>query len=769
MPVIRVRTVSASIGFALCCCFTVSAQAGLQNTATSLSASPNPVALDRSVTLTAVMTPAAATGKVSFYDATNVIGSATIQNGKAVFTTNLLPGGKQSIFARYQGNATFAISVSAPISLTVSATPANAFLAPSIYPAGSGPTVFASGDFNGDGILDLAVGDANDGSLSILLGNAAGGFATTATYPQLFVSSIVVADFDGDGKQDIVVEGNGPVFLHGNGDGTFQQTGSFAQPGLGCGDSLAVGDFNGDGLPDLLFSCSNNQNALILLNQKNGVFGSPQTLAVGPLSVAVADFNGDGFADIYIQSGAAVLVNNGNNTYTQVANPSGGTGLGAVTATGDFNEDGYLDIAFMDPFDSNGIQIQLGTGASAASGNPLLGPPMALGGGFFENQGVLTVGDFNGDGHLDILVSGTGAQWMVFPGNGNGTFGTMINFPAPQTLYPINGLLTGDFNGDGRTDFAALNTASNQIEVLLGASQSMVSLTVNPAPPSPGAQTTLTASITPATATGSVTFSDGSTVLGTAPVISGAANFPTTALGANGNFLTASYSGDATDLPNSGSITVNVPGTPTATTLISSSQTEVLGEPAVFTATVTPSAASGRVTFFDGVTPIGDAALSGGVAVFTYSLPSGVQAITARYDGNFNFAQSVSAVLNEAVTTVPAGGFGSPVPVTLNAPATNLSAVDLNGDGKADLLACNGATGQLSIALGKGDGTFGTPQTISGCPDGGMPAHRRLQRRWKTGSRHPQQWNLSAPRQRRRHVSESRAHRRHFEWPHRCG
>jgi hypothetical protein len=317
------------------------------------------------------------------------------------------------------------------------------------------------GDFYGDGIQDLAVANNLGPTVSILLGEGNGAFGAPVNYAVgNGPTSVAVGDFDHDGTLDLAVAtGAGVNVLLGNGDGTFQPAVTYV---VGVAPaSIAVGDFNGDGFLDLVTANEGTPphftgTLSVLLGNGDGTFQSARNFPAGtqPTSVAVADFNGDGIPDLV--TGSLLLLGNGDGTF-RPAVPYGGGG-GAVTVA-DFNGDGIPDLA-VNNLGRGTVSILLGNGDSSfrAAGNFAAGPePLSV-----------AVGDFNGDGIADLVV---GQDYSfpvaVLVGNGDGTFQAPLSYEAGA--YP-HFVAVGDFNGDGSPDVAVANDlTTGTVTVLLNA------------------------------------------------------------------------------------------------------------------------------------------------------------------------------------------------------------------------------------------------------------------------------------------------------------
>jgi hypothetical protein len=295
-------------------------------------------------------------------------------------------------------------------------------------PAGAGPHAMAVADVNKDGKLDVVVADLNggtisgDGSVAVLLGTGSTVLQPAIIYDSggAATNSIVAADVNKDGKLDLVVTnfsgagcescpGSMAVLL-GNGDGTFQN--SVVYPLKTPGSALELADLNGDGKLDAIVNAGGGVFS-VLLGEAKGVFGSPilnSTAGTYNGLPVVADVNGDHKPDLIVSNlycgalansagCASVLLGNGNGTFQSPALYSAGTTVGWI-AVADLNGDSYPDIVFI----GQGTQKNGGS-AGILTGNgdgTFQSPVMLTTGGF--NTAFVGVADLNGDGKPDLII-----------------------------------------------------------------------------------------------------------------------------------------------------------------------------------------------------------------------------------------------------------------------------------------------------------------------------------------------------------------------------
>src|ERR1017187_10141474 len=373
--------------------------------------------------------------------------------------------------------------------LLAASTAANAQFTPapgSPFAVGTNPWSAAVGDFNGDGKPDLAVANESSNNVTVLLGNGSGGFTAASGSPFAAGAnpySVAVGDFNGDGKPDLAVanySSNNVTVLLGNGSGGFTAASGNPQGGGLVLVSVAVGDFNGDGKPDLAVANDADGNVTVLLGNGSGGFtaasGSPFAAGANPFSVAVGDFNGDGKPDLafanYSSNNVTVLLGNASGGFTPASGSPFAVGTGpASVAVGDFNGDGKPDLAVAN---FNNVTVLLGNGSGGFTA--AAGSPFAVGARPYS----VAVADFNGDGNPDLAAANLDSDNVtVLLGNGSGGFTAASGSPFAVGTGPAS-VAVGDFNGDGKPDLAVANLyfTSNNVTVLLNTAPT---ITANPA------------------------------------------------------------------------------------------------------------------------------------------------------------------------------------------------------------------------------------------------------------------------------------------------
>jgi sugar lactone lactonase YvrE len=205
-------------------------------------------------------------------------------------------------------------------------------------------------------------------------------------------------------------------------------------------------------------------------------------------------------------------------------------------------------------------------------------------------------------------------------------------------------LITVTYSGDNY--YMSSSSGVNQPVLAV----SSVALVSSGSPSTPGQSVTFTATVTPATATGTVQFLDGGTAIGTAPVAAGSASFATTALASGPRSITAVYSGDSNNSTATSSPLTQIVLITTSVSLASGLNPSVVGQSVTFTAAVTPAAATGTMQFLDGATVLATVTVNGGAAVYaTVSLTQGTHAISAVYSGDATYLRGTSAGLSQIV------------------------------------------------------------------------------------------------------------------------
>lgn len=312
-------------------------------------------------------------------------------------------------------------------------------------------------DVNEDGWPDVTLTNEDTADLRVFLNRADGTVRTTTflepTTPLGFgASPSDVADLNGDGHVDLVVTCNQSdtvEVLHGDGTGAFTVMQTFAIAGTPRG--VAVFDCDGDGDDDAF--CANDATGRIMrfVNDGTGQFAPPvsfDTPAQGERALAAGDFDEDGILDLVCGdiggSRMLVLRGSGNGLFTTVADvPS--VGASWMVMPGDLNGDGHLDVTSVNGW-SNTASVLLGDGAGGLSAPATYFPdsfPLAT-----------DLGDLDGDGDLDWVVSSYNGDFSVWRNDGTGTFAFDQEFDAPSNASCA---LLADFDRDGDLDVALID------------------------------------------------------------------------------------------------------------------------------------------------------------------------------------------------------------------------------------------------------------------------------------------------------------------------
>jgi len=343
------------------------------------------------------------------------------------------------------------------------------------FAAGTRPVSVVLADLDGDTIPDVVT--ANNGffgggdDVSVLLGNGDGTFRSATAFEVGFgPSSVAIADFDGDTIPDLVaanISSEDVSVLLGNGDGTFQSATDFVvgdSPLVGP-ISVAVADFDGDMILDLVTANVYSNNVSVLMGNGDGSFQPAIAFVAGdePRVVVVADLDGDEIPDVvsanFRSADVSVLLGNGDGTF-QPATAFFVGGRVVSVAVADLDGDMILDLVTANIY-SNNVSVLQGNG----DGTFQAATAFAVG----DGPQAVVVADLNGDAMPDLVTAnsisfGSEDDVSVLLGNGDGTFQSAAAYVVGN--FPIS-VAVADLDGDTIPDLVTASYASNNVSVLI--------------------------------------------------------------------------------------------------------------------------------------------------------------------------------------------------------------------------------------------------------------------------------------------------------------
>ncbi len=570
----------------------------------ALTTSPNPSTSGQSVTLSATVTPSAATGTVQFLDGSTSLGTVTISGGAAALSLMTLAVGAHSITAVYSGDTNDATSTSAALSQTVNKTVSSVTLASSVNPSTYGQSATLSATVSptsATGTIQFL-----DGSTSLGTATVASGSAT------LSLTTLAV--------------------------GTHSIT------------SVYSGDANDATSTSAIVSQTVNKVASgVALTTSPNPSTSGQSVT---LSATVAPTTATGtiqFLDGSASLGTVTIT--GGAAALSLTTLSVGTHSITAVYSGDANDATATSTVVAQTVNKVASSVALTSSANPST----IGHSVTFAAAVTPTTATGTVQFLDGSTSLGTVTISGGAASLSLTTLAVGT-------------HSITAVYSGDAND-------AVGTSAVLTETV-GKIASSLALTSSLNPSTFGQSVTLSAKVTPSTATGSVQFLDGSNSLGTVAISGGSAALSLSTLAAGSHSITAAYSGDSSDAASTSTAlaqTVNKAATTVA--LASSKNPQASGSSVTFTASVSPTAATGSVEFLDGTAVLGTVTLSGGKAALSLStLSVGAHSIKAIYSGDGNYLTSTSAVLTQSITGAAChvtygltnqwtGGFGTAITI----------------------------------------------------------------------------------------------------------
>ncbi|MGD0735468.1 MAG: Ig-like domain repeat protein [Terracidiphilus sp.] len=718
------------------------------NTATLVASSANPSVFGQAVTFTATVSAVAPgsgtpTGTVTFLDGGSPIGSGTLTGGVATFTTSALAVGNHTITTSYSGDGNYNGSTGSLIGNPQVVTKANSI---AIVTSSNNPDVFGqSVTFTATiGAAAPGAGTATgtvtflDGGSAIGTGTLSGGAASFTTSALAVGNHTITTSYTGDGNFNGgtgSLTGNPQVVTKANSITTVTSSASptvFGQSVTFTATVSAVAP--GAGTPTATVTFLDGGTPIGTGTLTNGVATfTTSTLAVGNHTITASyagDGNFNGSTGSLTGNPQVVTKASSATTVTSSANPTvfgqSVTFTATVSAIAPGAGTPTTTVTFLDGGTPIGTGTLTGgvatfTTSALAVGNHTITASYAGDGNFNGSTGSLTGNPLvvNKANSATTVTSSANASVFgqsitftatvsaVAPGAGTPTTtvtfldggtpigtGTLTGGIATFTTSALavgNHTITASYGGDGNFNGSTGSLTGNPQVVNKANSTTAATSALNPS--IFGQPVTFTATIAPAapgagTATGTVTFLDGGSPIGTGTLTGGVATFTASGLSVGNHTITASYGGDGNFNSSTGSLAGNpqvVNKANSVTVATSSKNPSILGQPVSFTASISavaPGAGTptGTVTFLDGGGSIGTGTLSGGIATFTTStLGAGNHTITTSYTGDGNFNGSTGSLTgNPQVVVGPPAVMATFNPATINVAGTSVLMITIS-------------------------------------------------------------------------------------------
>jgi hypothetical protein len=624
------------------------------------------------------------------------------------------------------------------------------FQAPVSYATGDVASI-SIGDVNGDGLLDIALTDNSQQNVTFFIGNGDGTFTKDpfAISTHVVTRGVVVADYNNDGIDDVAyavassVPGSKLFDLRvalSNGDGTFNVSTTAAATQIG--EFLTTGDTNADGKPDIVAATitqpggGNIGNSLfVLLGKGDGTFQPPVSyISDIPSDPHLADVNGDGIPDIIAggSTGALVYIGNGDGTFQAYQEPTiGGFALTYAVNAGDYNNKGNADLIGTDA-DTPRAAVSLSQVTQTSTASALTSVAVfPLGSGIhnvdasYSGDGIY-IGSTSSTVPLTAAPVNTSLALAVSPSTSNlsGQPETLTAVLSPYTVGPpttttntepvnffsgttllgagtlsggiatltttalpvgadsVTAVYPGDANYNSSTSTAVTTTVSN---ILLSSS----------ANPSTYTQSVTFTATVPSGTSGSVTFLDGSSNIGTGVISGSAASLTLSTLSAGSHNITAKLGSDTSNL------IVQVVNKATPTVTVATSGASNFGASVTITASV-PSGVTGTVTFTSGSLSLGSGTIvSGAVSVTTTALAPPSDVITATYSGDSNYNSATGTVTQIVSKASPTSTLTSSVnPSVVNASVAFTDTLPANVTGTVSFTSGSTVIGTATVTNG---------------------------------------------------------------------